>query len=155
MWVFSMLLVGVVILWLTTPLIVATIIANNSVIVLRQLDTSLMKHSGSQVGEDLPSYEEAIRQALDTLQDRLAIRRTFEEMPMEDVWSSLRRLVLIQRAIVRVLQIVGGTASAVLQIFVDWEAQQEELESLVDEVVDAGHGVDSGENFDYDGNLDS
>ena len=74
---------------------------------------------------------------------------------MEDVRSSLRRLVLIQRAIVHVLQIVGETASAVLQIFVDREAQQEELESLVDEVVDAGHGVDSGENFDYDGNLDS
>ena len=46
------------------------------------------------------------------------------------------------------------TASAVLWIFVDWEAQEEEMESLVDEVVDAGHRVDSGENYDYDGNLD-
>ena len=119
------------------------------------ISTKIIK-TGQQLlaGEDLPSYEEAIRQALDTLQDRLAIRRIFEGMSMEDVRSCLRRLVLIQRAIVRVLQIVGETASAVLQIFVDREAQQEELESLVDEVVDAGHGVDSGENYDYDGNLD-
>ena len=52
-----------------------------------------------------------------------------------------------------------GTASDVLRIFVDWEAEweqmQEDSQNGVDEVVDAGHGVDSGENFDFDGNLDS
>ena len=48
-------------------------------------------------------------------------------------------------------------ASDVLRIFVDREAEleqaQEDLgESEVDEVVDAGHGVDDGEDFDFDGN---
>ena len=47
-----------------------------------------------------------------------------------------------------------------LRIFVDreaeWEQEQEDLgQGEVDEVVDAGHGVDDGEDFDYDGNLDS
>ena len=53
-----------------------------------------------------------------------------------------------------------GTASDVLRIFVDreaeWEQMQEELgQDEVDEVVDAAHGSDNGEDFDYDGNLDS
>ena len=44
-----------------------------------------------------------------------------------------------------------------LHIFVDreaeWEQEQEDLgQGKVDEVVDAGHGVDDGENFDFDGN---
>ena len=64
--------------------------------------------------------------------------------------------MLIQRAIVHVLRLVEGTASDVLRIFVDreaeWEQTQEDL--AVDEVVDAGHGVDDGENFDFNGNLE-
>ena len=53
-----------------------------------------------------------------------------------------------------------GIASDVLRIFVDreaeWEQEQEDLgQGEVDEVVDAGHGVDDGEDFDFDGNLDS
>ena len=39
----------------------------------------------------------------------------------------------------------------VLHILVDREAQEEEAASEVDKVVDAGHGVDDGEHFDYDG----
>ena len=67
--------------------------------------------------------------------------------------------MLIQRAIVHVLRLVEGTASDVLRIFVDreaeWEQMQEDSQNGVDEVVDAGHGVDNGENFDFDSNLDS
>ena len=96
--------------------------------------------------------EEGIRRALDTLQDRLLLRRLFEEMLMEGLWSELRRLVLIQRAIVCVLQIVGETALGVLQILVNREAQMEEEASVGDNVVDAGHGIDTREDFDYDGN---
>ena len=44
------------------------------------------------------------------------------------------------------------TASAVLHILVDHEAQEEEVASLVDEVVDAGYGIDNGEDFDFNGN---
>ena len=54
--------------------------------------------------------------------------------------------------IIHVLQIVGETASGVLQILVDCEAQVEEEASQGDDVVDAGHGIDTGEDFDYDGN---
>ena len=65
--------------------------------------------------------------------------------------------MLIQWAIVHVLRLVEGTASDVLRIFVDreaeWEQMQEDSQDGVDEVVDAGHGVDSGENFNFDGNL--
>ena len=71
---------------------------------------------------------------------------------MESLQSELQRLVLIQHAIVHVLQIVGETASGVLQILVDREAQMEEEASVGDDVVDAGHGVDTGEDFDFDGN---
>ena len=60
--------------------------------------------------------------------------------------------MLLQRAIVRVLQIVEETTSAILHILVDCEAQEEEVTSLVDEVVDAGFGIDDGEDFDFDGN---
>ena len=67
--------------------------------------------------------------------------------------------MLIQQAIVHVLRLVEGTASDVLCIFVDqeaeWEQMQEDSQDGVDEVVDARHGVDSRENFDFDGNLDS
>ena len=66
--------------------------------------------------------------------------------------------MLIQWAIVHALRLVEGTASDMLRIFVDreaeWEQMQEDSQDGVDEVVDAGHGIDSGENFDFDGNLD-
>ena len=71
---------------------------------------------------------------------------------MEDLQSELQHIVLIQHAIVCVLQIVGETASGVLQILVDHEAQEEEEASEGDDVVDAGHGVDTREDFDYNRN---
>ena len=71
---------------------------------------------------------------------------------MEDLWSELWHLVLIQCAIVHVLQIVGETASGVLQILVDREAQVEEEASQGDDVVDAGYGVDTREDFYYNRN---
>ena len=71
---------------------------------------------------------------------------------MEDLLSELQHIVLIQCAIVCVLQIVGETALGVLQILVDCEAQEEEEASQRDDMVDAGHGIDTGEDFDYDRN---
>ena len=71
---------------------------------------------------------------------------------MEDLWSELWHIVLIQCAIIHVLQIVGKTASGVLQILVDCEAHEEEVASLVYKVVDAGHGVNTREDFDYNQN---
>ena len=58
------------------------------------------------------------------------------------------------------LRLVEGTASDVLCIFVnreaEWEQMQEELgQDKVDEVVDTAHGTDDGEDFDYNSNLDS
>ena len=47
---------------------------------------------------------------------------------------------------------MGETASGVLQILVDHEAYEEEVASLGDKVVDAGHGVDTGEDFDFNKN---
>ena len=52
------------------------------------------------------------------------------------------------------------TALEVMHIFVDWEAEWEQmckdlLAGQVDEVVDAGHRIDDGENVDFNGNLDS
>ena len=47
---------------------------------------------------------------------------------------------------------MGETASGVLQILVDHEAQAEEEASVGDDVVDAGHGIDTGEDFNFDGN---
>ena len=96
--------------------------------------------------------EETIRDALETLRNQLSIRQMFLEIPMEDLRSDLWRIVQLQHAIVLVLQIVEETASAVLCILVDREAQEEEVESLVDKVVDARFGVDDGEDFDFDGN---
>ena len=46
---------------------------------------------------------------------------------------------------------MGETASGVLQILVDHETH-EEVPSLGDEVMDAGHGIDTGEDFNYDRN---
>ena len=73
-------------------------------------------------------------------------------MPMEDLWSDLQCIVQLQRAIVLILRIVEETASAVLHILVDCEAQEEEVASLLDEVIDAGFGVDDRGDFDFDGN---
>ena len=89
---------------------------------------------------------------LDMLDDCLLLCSLFLEMPMEDLQLELQRIVSIQRAIVHVLQIVGETASGVLHILGDHEAQEEEVASLVDNVVDAGHGVDTGEDFNFNGN---
>ena len=99
-------------------------------------------------------------QALNLLAGRLELRTMFQSLPTEDLRRDLRQLVQIQRAIVHVLRLVEGTASDVLRIFVDreaeWEQMQEELgQDEVDEVVDAVHGSDNGEDFDYDSNLDS
>ena len=96
--------------------------------------------------------EESIRDVLETLRNQLSIRQMFLEMPMEDLRSDLRHIVQLQCAIVLVLRIVEETASAILHILVDREAQEEEVASLVDEAVDAGYGIDNGEDFDFDGN---
>ena len=59
-------------------------------------------------------------------------------------------------AIVHVLQIVEATALAVLQVFVDCQAEEEEtleqMREVMDDVVDTGHGVNDGEDFNFDGN---
>ena len=56
-----------------------------------------------------------------------------------------------------------GTALGVMHIFVDWEVEWEQMhegllaaqvDEVVDKVVDARHGVDNGENFDFNSNLD-
>ena len=47
---------------------------------------------------------------------------------------------------------MGETASGVLQILVDREAQAEEEASQGDDVVDVACGVDTREDFDYNGN---
>ena len=57
---------------------------------------------------------------------------------------------------------MGGTALEVMHIFVDQEAEWEQMcedllsrqvSEVVDKIIDAGHGVDDGENFDFEGNL--
>ena len=49
-----------------------------------------------------------------------------------------------------------ATALVVLQVFVDQQAKEEEtleqMREAMDDVVDAGHGVNDGEDFDFDGN---
>ena len=49
-----------------------------------------------------------------------------------------------------------ATASALLWIYMDHLIEEEELEEwmrdMVNDVVDAGHGDDEGEDFDYDQN---
>ena len=65
----------------------------------------------------------------------------------------------LQRTIVHVLQVVETTASALLRIYMDRlveeEDEEEQMGEVVDNIVDAGHGDDDGEDFNYDGNLDS
>ena len=55
-----------------------------------------------------------------------------------------------------ILWIVEGTALTALQIFVDCGLAEEELEEwmkgVVDDIVDAGHRINDGENFDFDQN---
>ena len=51
-----------------------------------------------------------------------------------------------------------GTALEVMHIFVDQEVEWEQmhkdlLREQVDKVADAGHGVDNGENYNFDSNL--
>ena len=52
-----------------------------------------------------------------------------------------------------------ATALAVLQVFVDRQAKEEEtleqMREVMDDVVDAGHGVNNGEDFNFDSNLSS
>ena len=62
----------------------------------------------------------------------------------------------MEHAIVHVLQIVEGTALVVLQIFVDHgvaeEGLEEQMRGMEDNVVDTGHRVNEGEDFDFDQN---
>ena len=143
---------------LTIALLLAmpTVMPNNldhiPIVILHQASSSHVSENCSSTPAYSQVDEEGIRRALDTLQDHLSLCRLFEEMPVESLWLELQRLVLIQCAIVCVLQIVGETALGVLQILVDREAQMEEEASVGDDVIDAGHGIDTGEDFDYDGN---
>ena len=129
--------------WLTIvlQLVVPTIIPNNldriRMVILLQTSSSHVSKNCSSVPAYSQVDEEGIRRALDTLQDWLSLCCLFEEMPVESLQSELQRLVLIQCAIVRVLQIVGKTASGVLQILVDCEAQAEEA-SVGDDVLMLG-----------------
>ena len=49
-----------------------------------------------------------------------------------------------------------ATALVVLQVFVDQQAEEEEaleqMREAMDDMVDAGHGVDNGEDFNCNGN---
>ena len=100
--------------------------------------------------------EEQIREALETPNDCLGVRRVLESLLTEDLHSDLWCLVALQCAIIHVLQIVEATALAVLQAFVNRQAKEEEtlkwMREAMDDMVDTGHGVDGGENFNFDGN---
>ena len=133
-------------------------LCNLGLVLIRRIrDTLWVKTSNFHAQENSvllysePS-EESIRDTLETLRNQLSICQMFLGMLMEDLRSDLWRIVQLQCAIVLVLQIVEETASAVLRILVDREAQEEEVASLVDEVVDAGYGIDDGEDFDFDRN---
>ena len=162
-WVLNVLLVGILRLISVHLLVIAIVMPNNLALVrIHILGPLWVKTFGSHVQENsAPPYSESnvesVAAALDVLRSRLELRSMFHSMPTEDLRRDLRQLVLIQRTIVHVLQLVEGIASDVLRIFVDreakWEQEQEDLgQGEVDEVVDAGHGVDDGEDFDFDGN---
>ena len=157
-WVSSVLLMVVPRLTSTHPLVITTVIPCNLVHVqIRTQDTSWIETSNSHAQENsvLPysePSEELIRDTLETLGNQLSIHQMFLNMPMEDLQSDLQCIVQLQCAIVLVLLFVEETASAVLHILVDHEAQEEEVASLVDEIIDAGFGIDDGEDFDFDGN---
>ena len=94
------------------------------------------------------------------LNDHLGIRRVLELLLTQDLHADLRCLVQFQYAIVYVLQIVEATTLVVLQVFVDQQAEEEEtlewMREAMDDVVDTGHGVNNGEDFDFDrNNVDS
>ena len=162
MWVLSVLL-EVVLRLTSIPLLAVVIVMPNNLVtrLINTRVTSWVKIFASPVPESSvpPAYQEeytdGIAAALDLLRGRLELRAMFHSLPSEDLRRDLRQLVMIQRAIVHVLGLVERTALDVMRIFVDreaeWEQRQEDLER--DEVVDASHGVDDGEDFDYDGNL--
>ena len=108
----------------------------------------------------MPAYsqveEEQIREALEMLNNCLGVRRILELLPTEDLHSDLWCLVQLQHAIIHILQIVEATALVVLQVFVDWQAEEEEtleqMREVMDDVVDIGHGVNGGEDFNFNGN---
>ena len=129
----------------------------------------LQKHSwvktpdSHQSRSSAPAYsqveEEQIWEALELLNNYLGVQRIFQSLPTIDLHSNLQCLVELQRAIICVLQVVEATASALLRIYMDRlveeEDEEERMGEMVDNIVDAGHGEDKGEDFDYDGNLDS
>ena len=163
MWVLNVLLMGILRLISVHLLVIAIDTPNNLALVLIHIrGFSWVKTVDSPASRNCaPPYSksnvESVTAALDVLQGRLELRSMFQAMPTEDLRRDLRQLVLIQRTIIHVLQLVEGIASDVLRIFVDrkaeWEQEQEDLgQGEVDEVVDAGHSVDDGEDFDFDGN---
>ena len=167
MWVFKVLFVDILKLTSVPLLVIAIVMPNNLVLILIRIwGTSWVKTSNSLMSENsaLPSYRppmpEGVTTVLNLFVGRLELRLMFQSMLTEDLCQDLRQLVLIQWAIIHVLHLVEATASDVLRIFVnreaEWEQMQENLgQDKVDEVVDAEHGVDDGENFNFDGNLDS
>ena len=96
---------------------------NLAIILILHHLTSWVKTSNSHTqGNSTLVYlqvEEQIREALETLNDCLGIRRVLESLPAADLHTDLQHLVQLQHAIICVLQIVEATALAVLQVFVD------------------------------------
>ena len=162
----NVLLMGVLKLTIILPLTIIIAMPCNLVLILMCiLDSSLVKISKSPVSKNStpPSYQppmlEEVTAALNLLAGRLELRSMFQSMPTEDLHQDLRQLVLIQQAIIHVLHLVEATASDMLRIFVnreaEWEQMQEDLvQDEVDDVVDTEHRVDDGEHFDFNGNLD-
>ena len=119
-WVFNDLLKVnhwlIIVLLLAAPIIIPNNLVCIHIVILLQASSSHVSENCSSVPAYSQVDKEGIRRVLDILQDCLSLHRLFEEMPMEDLWSELQRLVLIQHAVVHVLQIVGETATGVLQI---------------------------------------
>ena len=119
-----MLLVGILRLISILLLVTVIVMPNNLVLVhIRILGTSWVKTIDSPALRNCaPPYSksnvESVTAALDVLRGRLELRSMFQVMPTEDLRRDLRQLVLIQRTIVHVLQLVEGIASDVLRIFV-------------------------------------
>ena len=170
-WVLNVLLM-VIILKLTSvlPPIGPIAMPNKlAIIFIITLASTMVKIFDSHASESsTPVYQgdymDRIAAALDLLQGRLELRMMFQLLLTEDLQQDLRQLVMIQRAIIHVLTLVQGVAMDVMHIFVDWEAKWEQIQEdlhlqhlheAVDKVVDARHRVDDGENFDFNGNLDS
>ena len=161
-WVLIVLLMGVLRLTSVHLLVGPIVMPNNLVFVLIHIqDTSWVKIFDFHVAESsMPPYHppalEGVIAVLDLLAGRLELQVMFQPMSTEDLCQDLCQLVLIQWAIVYVLCLVEETASDMLHIFVnreaEWEQMQEDL--VVDNMVDAGHGIDNGENFDFDSDFD-